>query len=127
MREPSSGTYLAVAEALSQAGVEVERLEAVLILANAEAIILAIEEGIGLGFVSRIAAQRCARLGRVQLIALEGVVITRWLYLLRHTHHPQSPAARAFWGFVEEALPEDLLTASPPPYAPELLPHPAPN
>ncbi len=106
MREVTSGTYLALKEALDQVGVDVEQLERVLTLWNSEAIIMAVEEGIGLGFVPRVAAERCAALGRVKIIQLEGLAMKRWLYLAYNSSRPKTPALHAFCEFMESMDPE---------------------
>lgn len=101
MREPTSGTYMAVKEALDLVGMDVEQLETVLTLGNSEAVIMAVEEGIGLGFVSRVAAERCVALGRVRILPIEGVTMKRWLYLAYSSGLPNTPALHAFCQFLE--------------------------
>jgi DNA-binding transcriptional LysR family regulator len=105
MREPTSGTHMALVEGLDQVGVDVDRLETVLVVGNSEAILLAVEEGIGLGFVPRVAAKRCTALGRVKIVPLEGLSMTRWLYIAYNLALPQTPAQRAFWEFMQEIHP----------------------
>ncbi len=101
MREPTSGTYMAVKEALDLVGMDVEQLETVLTLGNSEAVIMAVEEGIGLGFVSRMAAERCVALGRVRILPIEGVTMKRWIYLAYSSGLPNTPALHAFCQFLE--------------------------
>ncbi len=105
MREPVSGTYMAVVEALDEVGIDVERLERVLTLGNSEAIIMAVEEGIGLGFVPRVAAERCLALGRIAVVQLEGVNMRRWLYIAYNGMRAKTPALNAFCEFMEELDP----------------------
>ncbi len=105
MRDPSSGTYMALVEALDQAGIDVERLECVLTLGNSEATIMAVEEGIGLGFVPRLAAERCLALGRIKVVELEGVPMRRWLYIAYNSMRAKTPALNAFCEFMEELDP----------------------
>jgi len=106
MREPTSGTHMALLEGLDQAGVDVDRLETVLVVGNSEAILLAVEEGIGLGFVPRVAAERCIALGRVDIVPLEGLSMKRWLYIAYNLNLPQTPARRAFCEFMQEVNPD---------------------
>lgn len=108
MREPTSGTYMALVEGLDHVGVDVNRLEIVLTLENSEAIIMAVEEGIGLGFVPRVAAERCLALGRVKVVPLEGVEMKRWLYIAINSALPQTSACRAFHEFMETVTPNNL-------------------
>ncbi len=114
MREPTSGTYATLRENLGAVGVEVDRLERVLTVENSEAILMAVEEGIGLGFVPCIAARRCLAMGRIQRVRVTGVMMTRWLYLAQNISRPQGPALHAFWRFMEEADVEGLLAAPAP-------------
>ncbi len=114
MREPTSGTYATLRENLGAVGVEVDRLERVLTVENSEAILMAVEEGIGLGFVPCIAARRCLAMGRIQRVQVTGVMMTRWLYLAQNISRPQGPALHAFWRFMEEADVEGLLAAPAP-------------
>ena len=111
LREPTSGIFMALAEGLGQVGVEVGRLETVLTLENSEAIILAVEEGIGLGFVPCIAARRCVALGGIKALQIEGLSMTRWLYLVRNEALLQRPALHAFWRFLDKQDIESLLSA----------------
>lgn len=101
LREPTSGTYLALQQGLDEVGVNIARLENVLTLGNSEAIIVAVEEGIGLGFVPRIAAQHALALGRVRVVKIDGLVMTQWLYLADNLQRPHSPALQAFWNFID--------------------------
>ncbi len=108
MREPSSGTYLALKEGLDQVGLDVEQLESVLVLGNSEAVIMAVEEGIGLGFVPRVAAERCMALGRVKMVPLEGLSMRRWLYVGYSSTLPKTPALNAFCEFMEMIDPQQV-------------------
>ena len=105
MREFTSGTYAAVVEALDQAGIDVERLNRVLTLSNSEAIIMAVEEGIGLGFVPRVAAERCLAQGRIRVLTVDGVSIRRRLYIAHNSMRAKPPALNAFCEFMEELDP----------------------
>lgn len=106
MREPASGTYMTVSNALRQVGVDIEDLETVLTIENSEAAALAVQEGLGLAFIPCMAAHRCVALGRVKPVRIAGTSMTRWIYLVERTTGPRSAAVSAFWRFVhEEGLP----------------------
>lgn len=104
LRESTSGTYRAVLRGLQQVGIDVEMLDRVMTLGNSEAIVMAVEEGIGLGFVPKAAAARCASLGKVKVVPVEGVVLKQQLYIAYSTAFPQTPLLKAFWTFLEEWL-----------------------
>jgi DNA-binding transcriptional LysR family regulator len=98
-RETTAGTYQVVAEALTAHGLDISQLQTVLTLASAEAIEMSVEAGIGAAFVSRLAAQRGLELGRVVEVSLQGMALTRTIYMVRHQRRPATPAQRAFWDF----------------------------
>jgi hypothetical protein len=53
MRETSSGTFSAIREALAHHDIPISDLNVLITLGNAEAIAIAVQEGIGVGFVSK--------------------------------------------------------------------------
>lgn len=99
LREESSGTYTAVREALSGVGVDIEQLDTILVLGNAEAIALAVQEGLGLGFVSSIVYTRLVQ-DSVTPIKVRGLSIKREIYLGCHTRRPPTLAQAAFWALI---------------------------
>lgn len=102
MREPGSGTYVAVREALARQGVDIRELNVLLTLGNSEAIALSIKEGLGIGFVSRIIVDRLGYDGVVP-VRIEGLDIYRLITIGRHTHRPPTAPQIAFWNFIESA------------------------
>lgn len=102
LREMSSGTQMTLVETLDQVGVDYDRLETVLVLDNSEAILMAVEEHIGLGFVPRVTVERAFSMGRLKIVDIEGVSMKRWLYLVDNSQITHSPAANAFWAFVDD-------------------------
>lgn len=99
LREPSAGTYEVVSEGLRAHGLSIEQLQAVLSLGNTEAIEMAVEEGIGIAFVSRMAAQRGIQLGRVVEVPVAGMTLKRNIYMLQHNRRAATPLQQAFWEF----------------------------
>jgi DNA-binding transcriptional LysR family regulator len=105
MREAVSGTFNAVREALADHDVSTGDLRILITLGNAEAIALAVQEGIGVGFVSQMVVDRlCA--GRVAVIKVRGVDICREIYIGRNTRRPATSAQTAFWSFLNHVNPE---------------------
>lgn len=100
MREDSSGTYTSVREGLSRAGIAIDELKTLLTLGNSEAIALAVEEGLGVGFISRIVVTHLVP-DRVATLQIRGVELTRDIYLGRHKRRPATTAQSAFWEFVD--------------------------
>ncbi len=96
IREPRSGTREAVREALAGLGIAENELPTFLTLGSSEAIAMAVEEGLGVAFVSRIVARRLAG-SRVKPVRVRGLTIEREIHFGRHTRRPTTRAQAAFW------------------------------
>ncbi len=99
LRESSAGTFEVVAEGLQAHGLSIQQLQTVLTLANTEAIEMSVEAGIGIAFVSRMAAGRGLALGKVVETPVAGMDLRRNIYMLRHTSRVATPIQQAFWNF----------------------------
>ena len=99
MREASSGTVNAVREALAQHKISISDLRILITLGNAEAIALAVQEGIGVGFVSKVVIDRLCR-DKVAEVRVRGVDICRQIYIGRNNRRPATNAQNAFWDFL---------------------------
>ena len=108
LREKGSGTIEVLFEGLRTKDIAPEMLNVVMILGNAEAIILAVEEGIGAAFVSRLAAQRSLELGRCVEIEVEGLALKRDLFLARSRHHPADRSQIKFWQFLRNRIADSV-------------------
>lgn len=98
-REKTAGAYEVLAVGLGQHGLDIDQLQTVLTLANAEAIEMSVESGIGVAFVSKVAAARGIALGRVVEVPVEELVLRRDIYLARHQRRTATPLQQAFWTF----------------------------
>jgi DNA-binding transcriptional LysR family regulator len=96
LREEGSGTRQAVREALAALGFAENELPTFLTLGSSEAIAMAVEEGLGVAFVSRIVARRLAG-SRVATVAVRGLTVEREIHFGRHTRRPVTGAQAAFW------------------------------
>lgn len=101
LREEGSGTYMAFYEALRNHDIAPEMLNVAMTLGNAEAVALAVEEGLGVGFVSRLVAARSVALGRVVEVSVEGFDLRHELYFVRNRRTPMTHSQRAFWEFIQ--------------------------
>jgi DNA-binding transcriptional LysR family regulator len=99
LRENTASAYEVLAEGLARHGVDVDDLETVLTLANAEAIEMSVEAGIGVAFVSRVAAARGLALGRVVEVPVAGLNMARDIFIVRHQRRAATPLQQAFWDF----------------------------
>lgn len=104
MREAGSGTMATVIAGLSDIGVSIDRLKTLLVLGNPEAIALAVQEGLGVGFVSSIVITKLIQDG-VAPIQVRGLHLERDIFLGRSATRSPTTAQAAFWDFVcEETL-----------------------
>lgn len=103
LREESAGTREVMMEGLRKHDLSPEMLNVSMVLGNAEAIEMAVEEGLGIAFVSRLAALRGLALGRIVEIDVEGMQLLRNIYLIRNRQQPPTRAQVEFWRFILES------------------------
>jgi DNA-binding transcriptional LysR family regulator len=102
MREASSGTFSAVRNALSEHNISAMDLNILITLGNAEAIALAVQEGIGVGFISKMLIERLCK-GKVAEVRIRGIDICRQIYVGRNNRRPATGAQIAFWNFLNSS------------------------
>ena len=83
LREDLAGTREVLFNSLRQQDIYPEMLNVVMELGNAEAIEMAVAEGIGVAFVSRLAAARGLALGNVVEVLVAGMELRRCIYIVR--------------------------------------------
>ncbi len=96
LREPGSGTRVALAKALKKAGMELSDLEIAAQMGSTMAVLQAVRAQVGLGILSRLALEDDLHAGRVALVDLEGLDLKRQFYLVTRRKRTHSPAAQAF-------------------------------
>ena len=101
-REKGSATHRNVADALLGVGVEIDKLDTFMEMGTSEALALAVEQGLGVGFVSKMILEKICH-GRVAVINVRGLEIIQPIYLGRQTATPATSAQAAFWEFVRKA------------------------
>jgi DNA-binding transcriptional LysR family regulator len=99
LRESTSGTFNAVSDALSLRNISMNDLRVLITLGNAEAIALAVQEGIGVGFVSQMVVERLCK-GKVAEVRMRGMEICREIYVGHNSRRPATNAQTAFWSFL---------------------------
>ena len=97
-----SSTHRMVQEGLSEHGISLDQLQVVMVVGNAEAIEIAVEHGVGIACISRLAARPGLRSGRLVEVLIEGLCLERPLYVVRHSRCAKTPAQARFWDFVKE-------------------------
>lgn len=109
IRDDTAGTRQVMMEGLLEHGVHLDDLNIVMELGNAEAIEMAVEEGIGVSIVSRLVAQRGVDLGRIKMLEIEGLNLERKIYIAYNVRRAATSAQTEFWNFVHEPRNETLL------------------
>ena len=100
LREESAGTLEVLKNGLLEQDISFDMLKVAMGLGNAEAIEIAVEEGIGVAFISRLAATRGLELGRIVEVEVEGMQLFRKIYVARNQRFPATRAQSEFWNFV---------------------------
>jgi len=99
-REESSGTRRSLEKLLSDNGYDVRHLEPKLTLGTSQAVVSAVEEGIGIAFVSSLAIKKSLALGLVKQLAVDGAQLFRDFYCLYRREHIVSRLLEEFISFV---------------------------
>jgi DNA-binding transcriptional LysR family regulator len=102
LQEEGSSTCRMVQEGLAGQGLSLDQLQVVMVVDNAEAIEMAVEHGLGMAFISRLAARHGLELGRLVEVPVEGLRLERPLYVVRNSRCAKTPAHSRFWDFVKE-------------------------
>ena len=76
-REDTSGTQRSVQACLSQAGLDLRKWMPNLVLGTTQAVVLAVEIGVGIAFVSNLAIKKSLALGLVKEVAVDGLRLSR--------------------------------------------------
>jgi DNA-binding transcriptional LysR family regulator len=105
LREEVAGTREVMVDGLKQHDISPDMLNIAMVLGNAGAIVMAVGEGIGVAFVSRLAALRDLELGNVVEVEVSGMSLRRNLYMVRNRRLPATRAQVEFWNYVSETHP----------------------
>jgi DNA-binding transcriptional LysR family regulator len=71
-------------------------------LSRSRAVVTAVEAGLGVGIVSRYAAQDAIALGRVRAIGLEDLDLSRKIWQIKHRQNKSSYVMSAFEAFIND-------------------------
>jgi len=95
-REHGSGSRTSLEESLKQSGIRTEDLNVAAEIGSTQAIVQAVASGLGLSFISRLAAKDLVRLGMLSEVKVAGLKIKRHFYIVTHRVRFVPPLARAF-------------------------------
>jgi DNA-binding transcriptional LysR family regulator len=104
VRERGSGTLISLQERLKQQGRSVEELNIVAEMGSTEAVRQGVKDGIGVSILSTLAVRDDLESGALKALSVEGLNLTRGLYLTRHRQRSLSPLAEAFVEFLKKHL-----------------------
>ncbi|MDT3699744.1 MAG: selenium metabolism-associated LysR family transcriptional regulator [Thermincola sp.] len=96
LREADSGTRMFFLEELKKQGVDIRKLKVGMEFGSTRAIITAVQSGLGVSVVSRLACQDALELGKIRKIKLAGFRLERPLFLAWNKNKYQSHAVKAF-------------------------------
>jgi DNA-binding transcriptional LysR family regulator len=101
-REPEAPCRMIIDRGLSSVGLNPEDLNIVMEVGNQEALAMAVEHGIGVSFVSLLAASPRLALGRLAIVNVCGLELSNPVQLVYATSRPASPVRTKFLEFVEQ-------------------------
>jgi DNA-binding transcriptional LysR family regulator len=105
MRERGSGTRQVAEQLISGRGVDPDELRVVVELGTGEAVVSAVEGGLGVAMLSRQVAEKALALGTVARVNLSGPAIQRPFYTVLPKGTP-TRAAEAFAAYLAKTAPQ---------------------
>lgn len=102
-REPGSGTGQVARAVLERHGIDPDELRVLVELGSGEAIVSAVEGGLGIAMVSHYAADKALAMGTVARVDVEGPAMTRSFYAVTPKATP-TRAASAFHAHLRQAI-----------------------
>jgi DNA-binding transcriptional LysR family regulator len=111
LREKSAATRHVIMERLAEQGIAPEDLRVVMELGSPEAVESAVEAGHGVSLVSRVAAQRGLELGRIKVVAIEGMSVQREILIARNRLRACTCAQLRFREFLESANGQQVIAS----------------
>ena len=91
-----------MSEALGKVGLDMTDLEIVMEVGSAEALAMAVQHGIGLAFVSRLAALPYVTLGQLAWVHIVGIELHNSIELVRARGRSVSAVASRFEAFLHQ-------------------------
>jgi DNA-binding transcriptional LysR family regulator len=101
LREASSGTQRNLESFLAKAGLDISKWSPRLVLGTSQAVVAAVEAGIGVAFVSNLAIKKSVALGLVKQVVIEGPKLSRSFYCVYRKERVVSRLLSEFIAFVE--------------------------
>ncbi|MEW8958948.1 MAG: selenium metabolism-associated LysR family transcriptional regulator [Moorella sp. (in: firmicutes)] len=100
MREPGSGTREVFEAALNSIGMDLSHLNVVVELASVDSIKAAVENGVGISVMSRLALRKELHTRTLRALELEGLTLEQKIYLAYNRERIQTRLGKAFINFL---------------------------
>lgn len=84
MREENSATRQLILSNLQEQNLDPDELNIAMVLGCPEAIIVGVENGYGISMISRVAAQRSLKFGKIKIVPVHDMPISRDIYMARN-------------------------------------------
>lgn len=100
IREAGSGTRQVIEEALASIGIDLSQLNIVVELASVDSIKAAVEAGVGISIMSRLALRKELHTRTLLALELEGLSLEQKIYLAYNRERVQTRLGKAFINFL---------------------------
>jgi DNA-binding transcriptional LysR family regulator len=110
MREPGAATRQLTLARLAERGIDPDELNVAMELGSPEAVVVAVENGYGVSFVSRVAIQRSLELGRVKTLQVENISLCRQILMARNPNGACTRIQLRFRAFMESWEGQQVIT-----------------
>ncbi|NTW09230.1 MAG: hypothetical protein HGA28_06645, partial [Anaerolineaceae bacterium] len=108
--DEADSNYQTIRTSLEMMGIGILTLNSVITLGNSEAIAMAVQEGIGVAFVSEMVYQNFC-LNRVAPVLVQGLLIQQDIHIGFQTNRPPSIAQETFKKFILSTNIQDMLNS----------------
>ena len=98
-RESGSGTMASIQRILADYGVDAHQWAPTVVLGSTQAVINGVDAGLGVSFVSALAARHGERAGTIATAALSGVTLERDLFMVYQQDHITTRLLEEFTGY----------------------------
>jgi len=111
IREEGSEIRDVTIKSLYEHRISIDMLHIVLIIDNSEAILRAVEKGIGIAFLPQATASEAIKSGRVVEIEISGLTLERELFAVRNRKQPLPRTQMELWDYILNLQTKDTITS----------------
>lgn len=103
-REETSGTYRVLRSGLAKKGINISDLQVGLTMGSSEGIAIAVQQGVGVAFVSRTLHYHVS-MDKVTEVKVRGLELAQDIFFCRHRLQSNGKAQNAFWEYIQSISP----------------------